>query len=265
LQVAQAEPASSSTLQDVPTLPFRGTAGSKQPTTSNPPIPRTSPNPGYVQTPKIPQAYEGPTPVRPQKKATSARTTRPAERIPKPYNPAASRVSGSTKPHSTATGAVRSRKSSPAAGRTVPRTPQPFASANPSAAPPVARMPYLPPAMPYNPTRSQVQPPNVVPDENGTVTARIPSNAQVPGFDRFGTMGRPPAATLPPAQPLNSANPIDGFILDSFGRPGMQPQNVQPSGASATPASSLFGQIGQDFQNLGAGIKDTFSRIVPGR
>jgi thiol-disulfide isomerase/thioredoxin len=259
LQVAQAEPASSSTLQDVPTLPFRGTAGSKQPTTSNPP------NPRYVQTPKMPQAYEGPTPVRPQKKAAPARTTRPVERIPKPYNPAASKVSGSTKARSTATGAVRSRKSPPAASRTMPRTAQPFASANPAAAPPVARMPYLPPAMPYNPTGSQVPRPNVVPDENGTVTARIPSNAPVPGFDHFGTMGRPPASSLPPAQPLTTTNPIDGFILDSFGRPGMQVQSVQPSGASATPASSLFGQIGQDFQNLGAGIKDTFSRIVPGK
>jgi hypothetical protein len=141
--------------------------------------------------------------------------------------------------------------------------PQPFASSVPSTVTPVSPMPYLPPATPYNPSTPQGAPTNVIPDDNGTVTARIPSNAPAPGFDRFGGAGRPPSATLPPAQPLSTGNPIDGFILDSFGRP-----RAQEAGASRTsdkPASSLFGQIGQDVQNLGSGIKDTFSRIIPGR
>jgi thiol-disulfide isomerase/thioredoxin len=265
LHLAQAGVDSSSTRQDAPVLPFHGTVRSKQPVTSNPPVPRTPPSPSYVQTPTMPKAYEPPAPVRRQKKNEPSRTSKPVARTPKPYNPAASRVSGSTTAHSAAAGSVRSRKRPTAATRATPPAAQPFASASPSAAPPAAQMPYLPPAMPYNPSGSRVSRPNVVPDENGTVTARIPSNAPVPGFDRFGTRGRPSAPNLPPAQPLNTRNPIDGFVLDSFGRPGMQTREVRPSGGPATPASSLFGQIGQDVQNLGAGIKDTFSRIVPGR
>jgi hypothetical protein len=40
LQVAQAEPAPSSTSQDAPSLPFGGLLGSQQPVTSNPPVSR---------------------------------------------------------------------------------------------------------------------------------------------------------------------------------------------------------------------------------
>jgi thiol-disulfide isomerase/thioredoxin len=261
IQVAQAQPAASSTRQDAPALPFQGAPGSGQPVTGNPQVQGARPSPGTVQTPTMPQAYEPPAgALRPQKKPQPARIVKPAERTPKPYNPAASRVSG-TPAHPAATGSVRSKK-----GPAGPPAAQPFASASPPIAQPVAPMPsYLPPATPYSPSGSQGAPPNVVPDDNGTVTARIPSNAPTAGFDRFGTGGRPPTANLPPAQPLGTKNPIDGFILDSFGRPGAQAQSVRPPGTSDTPASSLFGQIGQDVQNLGAGIKDTFSRIVPGR
>ena len=262
LQVAQAQPAPSSTQQDAPALPFGGLLGSQQPVTSNPPVSRPPANPSAVQAPTMPQAYEPPvTVVRPQKKPEPARTAGPLERTPKPYNPAAPGVSGPPTKAAT-TGAIRSKKSPTVA---VPPASQPFASTAPSTAQPATSMPYLPPASPYTPTGSQGRPTNVVPDDSGTVTARIPSTAPVPGFDRFGTTVRPPSTSLPPAQPLGTRNPIGGFILDSFGKPGMQVQGPKPSRASDTPASSIFGQIGQDVQDLGAGIKDTFSRIVPGR
>jgi thiol-disulfide isomerase/thioredoxin len=266
LQVAQAQPASSSTRQDAPPLPFGGLLGSQQPVTSNPPVsPRPPASPGAVQAPTMPQAYEAPaTVVRPQKKPEPARTIKPSERTPMPYNPAPPRVSGPPTKAAT-TNATRSKKSPTVAAPAVPPASQPFASTAPSTAQPATSMPYLPPASPYTPSGSQGRPTNVIPDDSGTVTARIPSNAPVPGFDRFGVTGRPPSTSLPPAQPLGTKNPIDGFILDSFGRPGMQVQGPKPSRTSDTPASSIFGQIGQDVQDLGAGIKDTFSRIVPGK
>ena len=265
LQVAQAQPAPSSTLQDAPPLPFGGAVGSQQPVTSNPPVSRPPASPSSVQVPTMPQAYEAPaTVVRPQKKPEPTRTAKPIERTPKPYNPTAPRVSGPPAKSAT-TGAARSKKTPAMVSPAAPPASQPFASTAPSTAQPAASMPYLPPASPYTQSGSQGTPTNVVPDDSGTVTARIPSNAPVPGFDRFGTTGRPPSPSLPPAQPIGTKNPIDGFILDSFGRPGMQVQGPKPSRTSDTPASSLFGQIGQDVQDLGTGIKDTFSRIVPGR
>jgi putative serine protease PepD len=212
----------------------------------------------------MPQAYEAPATVRPQRKPEPARTAKPLDRTPRPYSPAAPGVSGHPAKPATAA-AARTKKSPTVAGPAVPPASQPFASTAPSTAQPATSMPYLPPASPYTPTGSQGRPTNVVPDDSGTVTARIPGNAPVPGFDRFGSTGRPPSTSLPPAQPLGTKNPIDGFILDSFGRPGMQVQGPRPSRSSDTPASSVFGQIGQDVQNLGAGIKDTFSSIVPGR
>ncbi|MGO9569812.1 MAG: redoxin domain-containing protein [Desulfomonilaceae bacterium] len=266
VQVAQAQPPQSSTRQDVPALSFQGVAGPQQPAASNPPVSSAPAGPSSVQAPTMPQAYEPPaTAVRPQKKPQPARTTKPLERTPKPYNPAASGVYGSPAQPSATRGAVRSRTSPTVVGPAAPPAAQPLASTVPSAAQPAASMPYLPPASRYTPSGSQRPPTNVVPDDNGTVTARIPSNAPVPGFDRFGTAGLPPSTSLPPAQPVGTKNPIDGFILDSFGRPGAQFQGAKPSRASDTPASSLFGQIGQDVQDLGSGIKDTFSRIVPGR
>lgn len=265
LQVAQTQPTSTSTRQDVAPLPFQGAVGSQQPVTRNPSVIQPSAGPGSVQAPAMPQAYEPPpAAVRPHKKAQQPRTIKPTQRIPKPYDPSASRVSTAPS-RPPATGAVRSKKGTTSASPFAPPASQPFASPPSPTAQPAEPMPYLPPAMPYTPSGPQGTPGNVVPDESGTVTARIPSNAPVAGFDRFGTASRPTPGNLPPAQPISTGNPIDGFILDSFGRIGTPVQNARPSRISDKPASSLFGQIGQDVQELGAGIKDTFSRIVPGK
>ncbi len=155
------------------------------------------------------------------------------------------------------------------------------------------RKPSLPPALPYVPSRSRVysaprqatdlrsrenaSPPRVDFDRNGYVTARIPGSSgrsragsrspnalttprgsrepreQIPRSDRrgYGT-GRTPAG-----------NPIEGFILDSFGnrRPAssvpagpQQPLTRPPSGST-----SLFGSL----LDIGSGVKKSISRIIP--
>ncbi|AFM25669.1 TlpA family protein disulfide reductase [Desulfomonile tiedjei] len=130
-------------------------------------------------------------------------------------------------------------------------------------------LPPLPAAIPYTPPRGQRPPaPPLVPDANGTVTARIPGGSGTPEY----------GSSLPPAQPLGG-NPIGNFILDSFGHPSQTSQSASPRpiGVAQPPAqertqqpasqqpAGVIQQIGQDFQNLGAGIRDTFSRIWPGR
>ncbi|MBI5250844.1 MAG: redoxin domain-containing protein [Desulfomonile tiedjei] len=120
----------------------------------------------------------------------------------------------------------------------------------------------LPPAMPYSPPRDQVATVGTVaPDDNGTVTARIP-----------GMVGGP---HLPAAQQVTRHNPIGGFILDSFGTTNApssaqapRPLTVQRPQLEQPPQQqpgNIIQQIGQDFQNLGVGIKETFSRILPGK
>ncbi len=122
--------------------------------------------------------------------------------------------------------------------------------------PAATTLPQLPPGIPYTPTGGQSAPGTpMIPDENGTVTARIP------GAD---------GSSLPAAQQVASPNPIGGFILDSFGRasaPTQAPKPISIPGpqAEAQQPANIIQQIGQDFQNLGTGIKDTFSRIVPGK
>lgn len=151
------------------------------------------------------------------------------------------------------------------------RKPVPYQPGNPPSQAPLqpgvqsGSLPALPPALPYTPQRGQRPPaPPIVPDTNGTVTARIPGDSGSQGY----------GSSLPAAQPL-SGNPIDKFILDSFGRPSQTTtQTASPRPIGVTPPqaqertqqpATVIQQIGQDFQNLGAGIKDTFSRMWPGR
>jgi hypothetical protein len=124
----------------------------------------------------------------------------------------------------------------------------------------------LPPALPYTrPRASQLSTQrNVLPDQTGTVLSRIPlsagpSSGSVPVQDRQGQ-----SPGLPSARPLGTPNPIDGFILDSFGRAGQsQPVLIRPE-TKGLPPSSLLGQMGQDIRQLGTGIRETFSKLLPG-
>lgn len=119
----------------------------------------------------------------------------------------------------------------------------------------------LPPAMPYTPSpRDQAPRGPLIPDDNGAVTARIPGD--------YGPSG----SNLPAAQQVARPNAIGGFILDSFGIMSSSRQSSRPISAQRPQVeqptqqpANIFQQIGQDFQDLGTGIKDTFSRIIPGK
>jgi peroxiredoxin len=139
-----------------------------------------------------------------------------------------------------------------------PQPVSPVAPSSPSAAAAPA-LPALPPALPYTPSRMVGSQPNTVPDAEGNVWARVPG--QAPSAQLPGSPG------LPSAQPLTSGNPITGFVLDSFGGSRRVPIPQQPVGEQQppAPASSFLGQLGQDFQQLGAGIRDAVSRIAPSR
>jgi peroxiredoxin len=171
---------------------------------------------------------------------------------------------------------VGSAPGRPAAGQTTQgpgpppatlATPAPLSPSGPPTAPagPGALAP-LPPALPYSAATSRrpASAPPVAPDDEGNVMARIPE-AVPPGWS--GSRGTPPTGSLPAAQPVSRYNPFDGFILDSFGQPRMEtrPQAGTQTQAPDAPAASALGQLNQDISALGSGIRDVFSRILPGR
>ena len=126
-------------------------------------------------------------------------------------------------------------------------------------------LPTLPPALPYVPSRPSDQAVNrgIFPDQ-GTVTARVPAILSKPAVGVASQREKEQSLELPSAQQLGATNPIDGFILDSFGHAGLsRPQLIKPGGQELPP-SSVFGQVGQDIKQLGTGIKETFSRLLPG-
>jgi hypothetical protein len=164
-------------------------------------------------------------------------------------------------------------------------------------APPVGSMtagplPPLPPALPYTRPSATRPPapvpapgsPTVSPGSDGTVMARIPGSAPDTGT---GSAQPPLPSASPSGQaaptPLHAKNPISGFILDSFGEPSrpipvqapplqlqtreqtrpQQPQRAQQPQQGASPG--MLGQLGSDVQQLGAGIRGVFDRILPGR
>ncbi len=132
---------------------------------------------------------------------------------------------------------------------------------------PSSTLQQLPPAMPYNPRATHPAQPPVAPDQDGSVLARIPSSGRTGAGTGQSSPDRTTGPGLPPAQPLSQSNPITGFVQDSFGRtsgPVAGPQTA-PGSPSQTPATSLWGQLGQDFQQLGSGIRDVFSRLAPTR
>ena len=181
-------------------------------------------------------------------------TRKPATAVEKKPKPeAAAKSSKTAGPAQPGTGAIK-RESSVVPSTQPPQVSIPGSQVNPGSAGPQP----LPPAMPYILPRNQVQTGPIVPDDSGTVTARIPGNVG--------------GANLPAAQQVGTPNPIGGFILDSFGpmgqpRPTPRPISVQrPQIEQPTQQpTNIIQQIGQDFQSLGEGIKETFSRMIPGK
>lgn len=256
------------------------------PAQTYPPLPfqQQAPPPGMAQ-PMPGQQFPPPASgVFPSQPGGKAQTTKPAQasRAGKKAPPTKPERAAGTKARPGSAGGAPAigvspglKTSSPGAAQglkqpaSVPQVPQPGFPASavpaPSGAP---SLPPLPPATPYMPGRAQAPMPNVEPDEQGNVMARVPDYGQ-------GAYGGGPAhpggqvgGPLPPAQAVTGGNPIGGFILDSFGRGRPEPLQTTPgvqAPQSGTPPSSIFGQLNQDFQALGSGIRDTFSRILPSR
>lgn len=203
-------------------------------------------SPAQLQKPR-----QSPSPAKPQQPATRKPELQQVDKKPKPATTA--KAAQPAKPLQTGTAATRRDLPAYSAGQQSP-TGGPVTQGGPGA----TTLPQLPPGIPYTPPGGQSAPgAAMIPDENGTVTARIPGAA---------------GSNLPAAQQVASPNPIGGFILDSFGRASAPPQAPKPisipgpqSGAQAQQPANIIQQIGQDFQNLGTGIKDTFSRFVPGK
>lgn len=250
---------------DAAPVPFHGPATAHKPTI-------------IAQT--MPQAPE---PVREPDKSPPLIRVRPAKpprtaTIKKRPEPARAAVPGipeqRTRPGTVTSAATRPvARPTPGAGTppgtrpvTIPAPPVSPVAPSSSSASATRALPVLPPAMPYSPSRTMGGQPSPVPDAEGNVWARVPgasgpASGSVPSAQRLGPSG------LPSAQPLARSNPITGFVLDSFGRPNRVPVPQQPVAQpqEPAPASSFLGQISQDFQNLGEGIRDAVSQIAPGR
>jgi thiol-disulfide isomerase/thioredoxin len=258
-QIAQA--------QTSPSLPFQqqGASPATTPRVLGPqaPVPELGLAPG--QSPTKPQVAKPGTATQPGKKTqtakpgTAAGGQKKATQVRQPSPGAVAPGAGTP-----GVGAASSRK---------PATPTPFVAqpAPPTSGAPLpagtATLPPLPPAMPYVPGGTRAARPSVVPDEQGNVMARIPESGQG-GYPGDSTSPAGAAGQLPPAQAVTGRNPIGGFIMDSFGH--ARPASGGPSPAagvppSQAPATSIFDQLNQDIQALGSGIKETFSRVLPGR
>ncbi len=178
-----------------------------------------------------------------------------------------------------------------APGTPLPAPYVPPRTASPTSPPPPGHpvRPALPAAMPYTPPKiaTDRRPTSrpVVPDENGQVMARIPPRYTTPTDEEVETAKQTGGASgWPYARPRMPANPIDTFILDSF-EPGASPRQAppqalypqpdqdrnqvrnrsQPQQQETAPAASILGQLSRDVQNLGEGIRQTFSGWLPGR
>jgi hypothetical protein len=165
-------------------------------------------------------------------------------------------------------------------------------------------LPPLPPAIPYTPpsqARTTPNSPTIAPGADGSVMARVPGlppAAEAPASASPSQQASSPQAQAGP-RPLHPNNPISGFIMDSFSEPStpvpvesppplrvqprestqsQQPQQLQPplqprqprqpqqsQQARSGQSPGVLGQLGNDVQQLGAGIKGVFDRIIPGR
>lgn len=140
----------------------------------------------------------------------------------------------------------------------------PYKRPSSATSPSYSSRPSVPSPAPRQTGRSTPSP-QITPDDDGYVTARIPGTvAQTPTV----TPQEPPAAQsraashTRPAIPVAPPNPIGGFILDSFDR--RRPQPTRPTQVQPVTRGQSDRGEGSFFQRLGQGISNTFSTIIPG-
>ncbi len=241
-------------------LPFQGAAAAHKPAIvaqtmpqAPEPVPEPDKSPSLIRVRPAPAPKAATTKKKPQPVRVTVPRTKPGTVTSAATRPAAQPAPGVAAPPGTRPVTIPAPATSPVAPSS------PSASASPI-------LPSLPPAMPYTPSRTIGGQPSPVPDAEGNVWARIPG-ASGPASGTVPSTQPPGPPGLPSAQPLTRSNPITGFVLDSFGRPSRVPPSQRPAVEPQVPApaSSFLGQISQDFQNLGEGIRDAVSRIAPGK
>jgi thiol-disulfide isomerase/thioredoxin len=247
-------------------LPFQGSSGTA-------PTPTTTP--GGTQHPATAVGVDGARQhLIEQSKEVPAAGARPAKKKPLARQARPGEESAQGKPQTNMPGTRRKAQGKPAVSATSVTPAPPVGSTSTGGLPP------LPAALPYTPATAKppTAVPGITPGADGTVMARIPNSPPVPGP---GGTAPPPVTAVPQRQisprPLHPENPISGFIMDSFGEgtkpvpaPTPPPQvqaraKSQPDPAASGAGTGVFGQLGNDVQQLGEGIKSVFQRIVPGR
>ncbi len=263
-------------------------------TTSQPGLPFQGHPTEAPQSFTVPTAPQAPTPAaigetQPTQPRRPARpSARPAERPQQPHTrgtarrpPAQPRPAPRTRPETARAvqPPIPANVGQPAGAPQGGFTPQPRPSTPSVGSFGSGNLPPLPPALPYNPPaspgrRQPVGVRNFVPDKDGNVMARVPSASGRYPSPGLVSPGTPAGSDLPPGERV-PANTIDRSILDTFeshelSKPRapqaitLPEQQGQPPNQPA-PAASVLDQLGRDFQNLGAGIKRTFSGIWPGQ
>lgn len=195
-----------------------------------------------VKTPNQPKEKSKPK----SKQEKSANTKAAADHKPKPFSASTQKGAGSSDYPAYSTASGQTQAVAPG-------------SAGTEATGKEKSLPPLPAAMPYSPPNRSSQQTPIRPDQSGSVVARIPGGASGTTIGRSGEM-------LPAAQPVIPRNNIGVSIMDSFSNarsnltPAVAPVQEQQE---LVPPSTIFGQFSQDIQNLGAGIRDTFSSLMP--
>jgi len=251
-----------------PSLPFHGPVGPAPPGAAFPsgvaPVSQ-EPAPPSAVTGESARPKSSRKVTRAKKKPERAQVARPAEerRTPKPFVPS---------PPVPAPSQVQPALPPFGAQRPAPPAVPPVDQASADVPPIPGGSPPLPPALPYTPPGAEGQAPSVAstPDANGTVLARVPGQAAQYPAPAYPVPGPGDSRGLPPAQPTGQTNPLDGFILDSFKTPQQPPPSqIHPVPVGVPqqqegPAGSVLHQLSRDFRQLGDGIRQVLSGILPG-
>lgn len=177
--------------------------------------------------------------------------------------PAAKKKRAETKAQQTGPAASQSQKTPVGSSQNQPL--KPAALPLGTVGSPVSSRPPLPPGLPYQPLVTGRESMNrALPVNAGdNVVARIPQTIVQPQ----SLLKKPRASEsgLPLAGAIGPQESFDNFVMNSFrgGRASAPGQSGVPPSTQNMPPNSLFGQIAQDIKQLGSGIKQTFSRIIP--
>jgi len=170
----------------------------------------------------------------------------------------------SAKAQQTLSTAIKTQKTS--VGSAVKQPPGQAALPLSTSTPGISSRSPLPPALPYQPPatgRDSVgrTPPLIGGD---SIFAKIPQ-ADAPSSHSRLQKPKPSEPVSSSAGAIGPQESFDSFVMNSFrgARSSSAPSEGPQQPTQDMPPSSLFGQLSQDIKQLGSGIKQTFSRIIP--